>query len=86
VAHVARREDEGLARGDDAVDEHVAPFAGHHAHRQAALVRLPGDHRIAAVLGEELDPVLEPVLVEQFPVTGIELVNGILHHRPITSR
>ena len=53
-----------VAVGFDAVAQHFFVVAPHENVWQALLDVLAGDDAVVAVLGEEFDPVLEPVLVK----------------------
>src|SRR5688572_3667002 len=79
MAVALRLIDVGVAQRLHAVAQHAARLGVDHRQRQAALLVLGGGDAVAAVLGEEVRPFLEPVGVESMRVAGVQPFNLQLH-------
>src|SRR3954468_9652391 len=69
----------------DAVAQHVLVVAPHEDVRQALRDVLARYHAVVALLVEELDPVLEPILVERHAVFGHEVAEDYAFHSSSSS-
>ena len=70
-----------LPRRDDAIFQVALRLAPDGGERQAAVDVLARDHEVLAVVGEQVEPLVEAVLVEQVAVPSEDR-----RHRPSTSR
>src|SRR5262249_13903453 len=73
VAVTLRFVDVGLAQRTHAVAQHGARGCIDHAERQAALEILRRGNAVAALLGEEIRPRFELVIVDRLGVAGVEV-------------
>jgi hypothetical protein len=65
--------DVGLAQRTHAVAQHGARGCIDHAERQTALEILRRGNAVAALLGEEIRPRFELVIVDRLGVAGVEV-------------
>src|SRR5262249_33622087 len=73
VAVALRFVDVGLAQRAHAVAQHGARGRIDHAERQAALEILRRGDAVAALLGEEIRPRFELVVVDRLDIAGVEV-------------
>ena len=92
MAVAMRLEDVGAPDGEHAIQQHPARRGIHHALPHPRLMVGAADDQVAARIGEQLRPFLQPVLVDAFGVVADQLVDAeadgeVVHaHSPISVR
>src|SRR5262245_20568810 len=81
VAQVARGEHRGLLQREGAVEDHPLVLAVDQADRHAAVGVLARDDDVERIVGEHLDPVGQPLLVERRRVGRVERLHLVVQHQ-----
>jgi len=77
---------------EHAVEQHPAGRRVHHALPHAGFVVGPADHEIAAGIGEQIRPFLQPVLIDPLGIVADQFLDAeadreVVHRQsPISAR
>src|SRR5947208_1266414 len=75
MAIAVRLEDVGLAHRHDAIGQHALRGGIDDAVAQPGLVALPVGDQITAVLDKEIEPILQPVIVDSIGISSINVAD-----------